>query len=96
MKTKLDEAREIINEVDSQMIDLYIKRMKAVKMVAEYKIENNMEVLDSSREDFLKIKNSKILDDKLLEKYYLEFFEGVLQSSKDFQRDLIAKYKDNK
>ena len=96
MKTKLDEAREIINEVDSQMIDLYIKRMKAVKMVAEYKLENNMEVLDSSREDFLKIKNSKILDDKLLEKYYLEFFEGVLQSSKDFQRDLIAKYKDNK
>ena len=96
MKTKLDEAREIINEVDSQMIDLYIKRMKAVKMVAEYKLENNMEVLDSSREDFLKIKNSKILDDKLLEKYYLEFFEGVLQSSKDFQRDLIAKYKDKK
>ena len=96
MKTKLDEAREIINEVDSQMIDLYIKRMKAVKMVAEYKLENNMEVLDSSREDFLKIKNSKILDDKLLEKYYLEFFEGVLQSSKDFQRDLITKYKENK
>ncbi len=96
MKTKLDEAREIINEVDSQMIDLYIKRMKAVKMVAEYKLENNMEVLDSSREDFLKIKNSKILDDKLLEKYYLEFFDGVLQSSKDFQRDLIAKYKDKK
>ena len=96
MKTKLDEAREIINEVDSKMIDLYIKRMKAVKMVAEYKLENNMEVLDSSREDFLKIKNSKILDDKLLEKYYLEFFDGVLQSSKDFQRDLIAKYKDKK
>ncbi len=96
MKTKLDEAREIINEVDSQMIDLYIKRMKAVKMVAEYKHENNMEVLDSSREDFLKIKNSKILDDKLLEKYYLEFFDGVLQSSKDFQRDLIEKYKDKK
>ena len=44
----------------------------------------------------IKIKNSKILDDKLLEKYYLEFFEGVLQSSKDFQRDLIAKYKGNK
>ncbi|MBR6072589.1 MAG: chorismate mutase [Acholeplasmatales bacterium] len=96
MSNKLDEARTIINEIDKQMIELYIKRMKAVKMVAEYKLENGLQVLDESREEFLKAKNLKELDDKMLEKYYLEFFEGVLESSKDFQRELIAKYNGKK
>lgn len=96
MKNKLDEAREIINDIDKKMIELYIKRMQAVKMVAEYKLENGLQVLDESREVFLKAKNLKELDDKMLEKYYLEFFEGVLESSKDFQRELIAKHNGNK
>jgi GTP-sensing pleiotropic transcriptional regulator CodY len=46
MKTKLDEAREVINEVDEQMIQLFIKRMAAVSMVAEYKAENSLPVFD--------------------------------------------------
>ena len=35
MKTKLELAREIINDVDAKMIELFIKRMEAAKMVAE-------------------------------------------------------------
>ena len=92
MKSKLDEARTIINEIDKEMIDLYIKRMQAVKMVAEYKLENNIPVLDDSREAFLKEKNLRELNDPDLEKYYLEFFEGVLESSKDYQKKLIEKH----
>ena len=33
MKTKLDEAREIINEIDSEMIHLFIKSMKMKESV---------------------------------------------------------------
>ena len=86
---KLEEARSIINDVDKEMILLFKKRMNASKMVAEYKIENNLNVLDSSRESFIIEKNTKLLDDKELEKYYLTFFAGVLKSSKDYQVDLI-------
>ncbi len=92
MKNKLEEARLLINEIDKQLIDLYIKRMQAVKMVAEYKLENNIPVLDDSREAFLKEKNLRELNDADLERYYLEFFEGVLESSKDYQKKLIEKY----
>ena len=88
MKTKLDEAREIINEVDNEMIYLFIKRMAAVSMVAEYKMENNIPVLDSSREEVIKTKNLDTLSNKQLEKYYLTFFEGVLNSSKEYQKYL--------
>ena len=33
-KNLLDEARKIINEVDAEMAELFVKRMKAVEMVA--------------------------------------------------------------
>ena len=96
MSNKLEEARKVINEIDKEMISLYIKRMQAVRMVAEYKLENGLPVLDSSRESALKAKNLVELDDKELEKYYLEFFDGVLESSKDFQKELIEKYNGKK
>ena len=92
MKTKLDEAREIINEVDNEMINLFIKRMAAVSMVAEYKIENDIPVLDSIRETEIKERNLEILSNKVLEQYYLTFFDGVLKASKDYQKYLLDKF----
>lgn len=89
MKTKLEIARDIINDVDSKMIELFIKRMEAAKMVAEFKIENNLPILDKSREDLLKEKNLELLNNEALEKYYLTFIEGMLTASKDYQKDLM-------
>ena len=86
---KLEQARLIINEVDLKMIELFKERMKAAEMVAEYKKENNLPVLDKAREEALINKNVSYLNDKELEKYYLTFLEGVLTASKDYQKDLI-------
>lgn len=91
MKTKLDEAREIVNDVDKEMISLFIKRMAAIKMIAEYKNENNIPILDTNREEVIIQKNLDLLSNKQLEKYYLEFFQGVLKSSKEFQKDYLEK-----
>lgn len=87
--SKLDVAREIINSVDKEMIELFKKRMEAAKMVAEHKKEVGMPILDQAREDALKEKNLALLNDKDLEQYYLTFLEGVLTASKDYQKDLI-------
>ena len=76
---KLEQAREIINNVDKELIELFKKRMMASKMVAEFKSENNMPVFDESREKSLKEKNLLILNNKELEKYYLTFLEGILK-----------------
>ena len=86
---KLEEARLIINEVDSKMVELFKERMKAAKMVAEYKKENNLSVLDKAREEALINKNLGLLNDIELEKYYLTFLEGMLTASKDYQKDLM-------
>jgi monofunctional chorismate mutase len=89
MKNKLDIAREIINDVDAQMIELFKKRMDAAKMVAEYKKENNKPIYDKEREEALINRNLEALDNKDLEQYYKTFIEGVLESSKAYQKDLI-------
>lgn len=86
---KLEEARIKINQIDEAMVKLFEERMQAVLRVAEYKLENHLPILDSSREIKLVDKNVSMLKDKALENYYRIFFEGVLNSSKEYQRDLI-------
>ena len=87
----LEQARLVINEVDKDLVELFKKRMAASKIIALYKKENNIAVLDKKREESLIEKNLKLLDDKELEKYYLIFLEGILNASKDYQKDLINK-----
>lgn len=48
---ELENARQIINEVDTEMAKLFEKRMRAAEMVAHYKKENGLPILDSARED---------------------------------------------
>ena len=89
MKNKLEIAREIINIIDLEMIELFKKRMEAAKMVAEFKKENNKPIFDKKREEELIKRNISCLDDVELEKYYKIFIEGVLEASKTYQEDLI-------
>ena len=87
--SKLDTARAKINQIDEAMLKLFEERMQAVQMVAEYKLENHLPVLDASREQSIIDKNVSMLNDKKLESYYRIFFEGVLNSSKEYQKDFI-------
>jgi len=90
--SKLTDARSIINSVDEKIIDLFKERMAASKMVAEYKIENNLDIYDSKREDEI-IKNNCIkLNDPSIEKYYKELLNTILKVSKDYQKELMKKW----
>ncbi len=46
----LSELREEIDEIDSQIVDLYEKRMEVSSKVADYKIETGKKVFDKERE----------------------------------------------
>ena len=69
MSNKLEEARKIINEVDSQMAELFVKRMRAAEMVYEYKKEFGLPILDQKREDAVIEKNSALVEDEVLKGY---------------------------
>lgn len=88
---KLIEARNKIDEIDSKIIELFEKRMDVVKDVVAYKLENNMQVTDSSREALMLEKNLKKINNEEYKKYYESVLAGYLKASKDMQKDIIEK-----
>ncbi len=86
---KLDDARSIINSVDEKMAELFCKRMKATELVAEYKRENGLPILDSAREEAIIIKNSKLLKEQKYAEYYVNFLQDVMKISRNYQHRLI-------
>ena len=85
MASKLDEARKIINEVDSQMVELFVKRMRAAEMVYEHKKEFGLPILDQIREDIIVEKNSAMITDDVLKEYYIDYIKNLMSISRDYQ-----------
>ena len=75
---RLEEIRKEINKIDEEMLKLFEKRMKIVEEVIAYKIENNIPILDTNREEQIIKKNSEMLQNKELLKYYKEFLIDLL------------------
>ncbi|QNM14638.1 MULTISPECIES: chorismate mutase [Fusobacterium] len=88
---KLENARIEINKIDKEMAKLFEQRMKAVEDVIEYKIENNMDIFDSSREKEVIEKNTKLLENDKYSKYYVEFIENLMNISKKYQKKISEK-----
>lgn len=86
---QLDQARVKINEIDKELARLWSERMAAVAEVLAYKQENGLPVLDSSREAQLLERNLCYISDDL-KGYYPRFHDGVLESSKAYQRDKMG------
>lgn len=91
---KLESAREKINSVDKEIAKLWVERMEAVREVSEYKRENGLQVLDTSRESELMSRNLGYVPEEL-RSYYTEFLNGILESSKRYQRELSVKSEDS-
>lgn len=49
MKNQLDGFRKQIDEIDTAIVNLLVKRMKVVEKVGKYKKENNLPPLDKKR-----------------------------------------------
>ena len=85
MSNKLDKARQIINEVDAQMAELFQKRMRAAEMVYEHKKEFGLPILDQKREEEIIEKNSALVEDEVLKGYYIDYLKHIMKVSKAYQ-----------
>ena len=86
----LQEARQIINEVDAQMADLFVRRMQAAKMVAEYKKAHAMPILDTAREEAVIRSGAARVEDPELQEYYIEFIRSTMAISRQYQQQLLS------
>ena len=88
---KLEICRDLIDSIDNQIIELYVKRMEIVKEITKLKIDNNLPVLDQNREKIMLEKNLEKIKDDEFKKYYKDVLEGFLKASKEMQKDIIGK-----
>ena len=91
MKTLL-ECREIINDIDPKMQELFISRMQTVKDVALYKMIHDLPIFDEKREAEIIERLSKDVSDEL-KPYYIEFIKAVMYISKEYQKTIIDRNK---
>jgi len=88
---ELDNLRQEINNIDDEMIKLFKRRMDIVRGVAEYKIKNDMEVLDKSREDYIINQYTSDIEEMGLKKEVTEFILAMLKISRDAQSEIIKR-----
>ncbi len=87
--TELEKARKIINDTDKEMARLFVKRMTAVKQVAEYKKLHGMQVVDPQREAEVIERNSQLVESADLKSYYVTFLQNNMEISKSYQHRLL-------
>lgn len=85
MSNKLIDARKIINEVDSQMAELFVKRMRAAEMVFEYKKEFGLPILDQKREAAVIEQNTALIEDDVIKEYYIDYIKNLMSVSRAYQ-----------
>lgn len=88
--SSLEEARKIINEVDSKMAELFVRRMHAAEMVAEYKKEHGLKIFDPVREEEVIRKNSELVEDAVIREYYVNFLKNNMAVSRDYQDRIMS------
>lgn len=84
----LEELRREINLVDEEILKCFIKRMDISEKIALEKIENNIELVNKSREE--EILNKVESESKKYSKYSRKLFITLMDLSKEFQREVIG------
>ena len=85
----LNDIRKEIDTVDAQLVELYKKRMQLSAEVAEYKRNNNMPILDSSRERALLAKISEMSGEEF-EEYARTLYSTILDLSRSYQHKILG------
>ena len=85
----INEARKQIDEIDAELSELFMKRMKASAEIAEYKKQNNLPVFDEKREQGI-IKKICEKSSQENEKFLKEFYIKIFELSRSFQQEIIG------
>ena len=88
--TGIEQARQEIREADALIAELFQRRMKAVRDVAEYKKIKGLPVYDEEQEKRVLARNVTLISDESLRPYYLKFMQETMDISKEYQENLIA------
>lgn len=79
MKNDLEIFRERINNIDENIVNLIVDRMRISEMIGQYKKENNISVVDNTR--FKKVKENVFNQlNNVCKKYHYENNFNILKT----------------
>ena len=87
---ELKELRKNIDEIDRELVDLFVRRMSVSAEVAEYKREAGMPVLDPARERALLERISEMSGEEF-ERYARTLYSTILDLSRSYQHKKLGK-----
>ena len=87
---ELKEAREQISQIDSEMAQLFVRRMEAAREIAAYKKERGLPIEDKEQEARVIRDHSRLVSDEVLRAYYLDFLQNTMDVSKQWQHRLMS------
>lgn len=87
---ELENLRERIDTIDKELIALFEERMNVVNDIAEYKIKNNLPILNQNREDIVISKVKAIVKNNDYTDSAIDFIKEIMEISKKFQQKLIS------
>ena len=82
----LEKQRAEIDAIDREIVALFERRMQVVVDVARIKKENDIAILDASREKEVIDKVQSYLKDATLKEELAEAYETLMKVSKDYQK----------
>ena len=83
----LEKQRKRIDEIDRELVRLFEERTNTVEEVAEIKLENSMEVLDSGREKIVIEKVQSYLENPELQNELGDLYNNILRISREHQEE---------
>ncbi len=90
--SKLEELRAEIDKIDSELLPLFLRRMKLSSEVADYKRSVGKAVLDSDRERQVLKDKMALVDDKRLQNEVYEFYAAIMSISRERQTKELVGY----
>lgn len=89
MTQRLELDRSRIDEIDEQIAALFEKRFAIVRDIIDYKIENRLPILDTTREKQIIERNAAYIEDDDIRVYFRKFYGAMLELSREYQDDII-------
>lgn len=83
----IEDYRNEIDKIDKELMKLFKERIDVVSKIKEYKISNNLPVLDEKREKELIKKLLDLYGKNDTTKYYEKFILNLLIISKELQNE---------
>ncbi len=89
MATRLEEDRAAIDRIDEQLAKLFEQRFNIVRDIIEYKYENRLPILDSGRETEIIERNSRLVKDDDIRRYFRMTYAHMIELSREYQDDIL-------